>query len=217
MSDIKTFIHLDPGYDPKKDWIQVEKIEKDKKTKEELLLKEATKKKPEVILFAGNILHAIKALNFLATIRAKTGAHLIDSVEQLIKVLDELKKTLRQLTLEDVSYDSDFVQHFSDAWHALLNGSNTLEWWNKKTEEKKRIKKIIDNIRLYPPKEEYTLGFYLIEFTGKDWLPFPFMHLLHNLHEEYGTLKEKSQLALWISEIDSIIKLIPFTKNKDTF
>ncbi len=203
MSDIKTSV--DSG--GSKDWLRVEKIEKIQQQHEELLRKEAEKKKPEVLLFAGFVLFIRKVLNFLGTSKSRAAASLIDSVEGIIQYLDGLKKILKKLADEDVSHNPEYVQTLSDAWHDLLDASDALDWWErKKGEEHTPIKKIIESIRSFPPKEEHSLGFYLMEFAGKEWLPFPFMDLLHTLHTEYQSQKEKSQLGFWITSLDSTIK-----------
>lgn len=198
MTDFKT--RIDPEPLPPKDWIAVEKIEKDKRGKEELLKKNEGKGNPKLILFSSLIVFARKILTLLSSNRSRSAAFLVDTAQGLIEYLNAFKKTLQTLSAEDKGYNPEYIQEFSDAWHNLLEGIAALEWLErKKSEEKTRIKKIVDTIGCYPSGEEHSLGFYLSEFAGKEWLPFPFMDLLHALHEE------KNNLASWISEIDQII------------
>ena len=140
--------------------------------------------------------------------RSKVTSVFIDSIEGLIPYLHDLKKALQLLATEDVSHDSDYVQKLSDTWYNLIEGLATLDWWEKKRNEKRnRVKKILETMRLYPPQEQHTFGFYLSKHAGKEWLPFPLMDLLFSLHEDYQALKEKSVLGKWIAEVESIIKV----------
>ncbi|NGX32738.1 MAG: hypothetical protein K1060chlam4_00788, partial [Candidatus Anoxychlamydiales bacterium] len=70
------------------------------------------------------------------------------------------------------------------------------------------IKKIIDEINEYPKNSEFTLGYYISEFAGYSWVPFPYMEMLQNLHLEDKKDPINSHLSHWISIIDELLKLI---------
>jgi len=60
------------------------------------------------------------------------------------------------------------------------------------------IKKIIDEINDYPKNSEFTLGYYISEFAGYSWVPFPYMEMLQNLHLEDKKDPINSHLSHWI-------------------
>ena len=64
----------------------------------------------------------------------------------------------------------------------------------KKNESLSQIKTLIATFHSYPPKQPWSLGFYMTEYAGKDWLPFPRMELLHQLHDDFIAHPKESQL-----------------------
>lgn len=205
MSDFKTNIGSERN--PEKDWIAVQRIEKIRDEQEEELANEAKKKNPEALLLAGFFSFIKKVFVFLTTNRRRGQAVLIDNISGLIQYLTSVKKMLLRLGTEDQGYNPEFVQDLADAWHTLIEATNTFEWMvRKNAQEIAKVKTFIEGVRNFPPGEEHSLGYYLTQFAGKDWLPFPFMDLLNSLHEAYQTDKAKSQLNSWISSLDEIIK-----------
>lgn len=205
MSDFKT--NIDTGRNPDKDWIAVQRIEKIREDEEEELANEAKKRNPEALLIAGFFSFLKKIFVFLTANRRRGQAILIDNIAGLIQYLSSLKSALSKLATEDQSYNPEFIQELSDAWHTLIEATSTFEWMvRKNAQEIAKVKFFIEEVRNFPPGEEHSLGFYLTQFAGREWLPFPFMDLLYSLHEAYQTDKVKSQLNVWILHLDSIIK-----------
>ena len=120
--------------------------------------------------------------------------------------LTDFKNVLVDLTKKDVSRDPDYAQHLSQVWHQLLESANLVEFLErKKTDVLVQLKTLIETFNHYPAKQEHSLGYYMTEFAGKEWLPFPFMEQLHLLYEDYVSHKKESQLFHWISSIDLIL------------
>jgi hypothetical protein len=199
MTDIKT---TTPTPEPSKDWLAVQRIEKlkaDKHHEEDI-----AKKNPIGLLMAGLCAYVRKTALFLAS-RPLAGqkSALARGVEH---ELTELKKALTLLSKEDISQSPEFALHLSKVWHHLLESVNLVEFLErKKSNVIAQLKTLIETFYAYPLKQEHSLGFYMTEFAGKDWLPFPFMELLHQLYEDHLTHQNESELAKWISAIDSIL------------
>jgi hypothetical protein len=200
MSDIKTSI--DPGNQSSKDWLKVQRVEQLKADKEGI--EELAKKNPRALLMACLCAYVRKTALFLAS-RPLAGQKSALADELELELL-QLKKTLESLIKEDVSRDPDYAQHLSLVWHQLLESVNLVEFLErKKNDVLTQLNILIVTFDHYPPRQEHSLGFYMTEFAGKEWLPFPFMEQLHQLYEDYQSNKKESQLYHWISTIDLIL------------
>ena len=63
-------------------------------------------------------------------------------------------------------------------------------------------------INTYPKNSEFSLGFYLSEFAGYKWIPFPYINMLKDLHIEVQKKKENSHLSKWISTLNDLLEKI---------
>jgi len=200
MADIKPSI--DPGYQPSKDWLSVQHIQKLKADKEGV--EELAKKNPRALLMASLCAYIRKIALFLAS-RPLAGRKSALANELELE-LAGLKKVLESLTKEDLSRDPDYAQLLSQGWHQLLDSVNlALFLERKKSDVHTQLKTLIETFHQYPSQQEHSLGYYMTEFAGKEWLPFPFMEQLHQLYEDHQTHKKESQLSHWISSIDLIL------------
>jgi len=134
-----------------------------------------------------------------------------ENVEQLeegdlITHLKALKKSFNILKEEDQSQNSLFAQKLSDLWHTLLDHMAELKLLDpKKHQEIEKINIFMNEIKHYPKNTDHTLGYYFTEYAGQKWLPFPFMEILKELHNNYQENPEKSHLLRWTKEIDDIL------------
>ncbi len=200
MSDVKPAV--DPAFQPPKDWLAVQQTEQIQANKESI--EEIVKKNPRALLMASLCAYVRKTALFLASrpIAGRKSA-LADELEL---ELSDLKNVLVELTKKDVSRDADYAQHLSQVWHHLLDSLKLVEFLErKKTDVLNQLKTLIETFYKYPARQEHSLGYYMTEFAGKEWLPFPFMEQLHLLYEDYVSHKKESQLSLWISSIDLIL------------
>jgi hypothetical protein len=200
MSDIKPAV--DPAFQPPKDWLAVQQVEQVKAGKEGL--EEIVKKNPRGLLMACLSAYVRKMALLLAS-RPLAGRKSAIA-DELELELSAFKNVLAILTKKDVSRDPDYAQHLSQVWHQLLESANLIEFLErKKTDVLIQLKTLIETFNHYPAKQEHSLGYYMTEFAGKEWLPFPFMEQLHLLYEDYVSHKKESQLFHWISSIDLIL------------
>jgi hypothetical protein len=199
MTDFKTFI--DPSGQAK-DWLTVQRVEQlkaDKENQEEII-----KKNPAALLMAGLCAYIRKTALFLASRPLAGQKSAIASGVEL--ELSELKKCLVILSKQDESRNPEYTQQLSNAWHQLLDSVTLVEFLErKKNEPLTQIKTLIETFQSYPPKQPRSLGFYMTKYAGKDWLPFPCMEMLQQLHENFIAHPKDNQLAHWIASIDFIL------------
>ncbi|MBI5345552.1 MAG: hypothetical protein HZB76_00170 [Chlamydiae bacterium] len=115
-----------------------------------------------------------------------------------------IKTSLEQLAKQDFSQNPTYLNYFAFNWLKFLKDFEFLILDNAQVTDK--IKKFIEEMHHFPQKEDYSLGYYLSEFAGYKWIPFPYMELLKNLHLEYQTKNESSQLKSWIDFLDALLK-----------
>lgn len=124
----------------------------------------------------------------------------------LHKEIVTIKASLTSLKEKNLCQDSEFLNYFAYIWMKFLKDYEYYVLKNEKATS--LIKKIIDEINEYPKNAEFTLGYYISEFAGYTWVPFPYMEMLQNLHLEYQKDLLNSHLSKWISLIDQLLELI---------
>lgn len=184
------------GHDPYKG-LKPEKIEKNKADKE------GFKGPPErkgLEVFA-KILQVCKTM--VSTLTDFVEKQSTSSIERFIKRdLEEMKKAFNDLKKIDCSQDMQYISHLSDLWHQFKEDARhfkkdplifplTQDWINK--------------VKHYPEKEKHSLGFYLEEYAGHKWLPFPYMEMLKDLHLEHQRDPDNSTLTQWTNALTEII------------
>ncbi|MCI0382742.1 MAG: hypothetical protein L0207_06825 [Chlamydiae bacterium] len=199
MSDFQKPINrLDKIHD---EHIIVPPVEKEKKDREEL------QKEPEKlrdILFA-TIFGYLKNLFDSFTSKGKIEGKIINYTI-ILEDLYAFKLLLFTLGNEDQSKNPKFAQDLSELWHKLLEDCNNIEILERKNlKDVSQFKEILSLIKDYPYKEEHSLGYYLIEHVGEDWLPFPYMEILLQLHLEFQNNPKQSHLKKWIDYLDTLI------------
>lgn len=177
--------------------IAVNPLEKDKREKEEgyTSLKGSTRSQ----IFATLTSYFKKILTILSTKEKKV---FVDQQQLLTHVL-AFRKLLVILSKEDKSHDPEFTQQLSELWHNLLDDCNLPSQIPSETLDK--IKFYISQVQNYPSSADHTLGYYFTQYAGKDWLPFPFMELLQQLHEEHIATPQTSVLTNWLTLLNDII------------
>ena len=118
--------------------------------------------------------------------------------------LDKLEVSLRHLCESDLSQDAEFLQELSHHWLKLLDDFFPMSL--SKNAIIMPLKDFLDDINSYPPDQEFSLGYYLSEYAGLEWIPFPYMDLLKKLHAEHKKSPDNSKIQQWINEIEKIIQ-----------
>ena len=117
----------------------------------------------------------------------------------------KMKDSLKILTEEDKSQDILFLKNLSHIWQNLLEDSLELK---KTTPLAVQFKNFIKQLAFYPEEEEYSLAYYLSEYAGRAWLPFPYMELIQKLHTLSQNHPNNNPLHNWIISLEKIITLL---------
>ncbi len=125
-------------------------------------------------------------------------------IKDLFTALNQFKALLETLMKKDLSHDYQFAESLSKNWHIILDHAVDTTYTKSTPHYLTELKKIITSIHSYPENDEHTLGYYLTEFAGETWLPFPFIHILYTLHEDALLNPSKSILTTWINQISII-------------
>ncbi len=117
--------------------------------------------------------------------------------------IQTIKSSLEALKEKDLCQNTEFMNFFAFIWMKFLKDYD--DYTLKSTEITSLIKKLISEINLYPKDTDFTLGYYISEFAGYKWIPFPYMEILQNLYLEYIKDPEKSHLKAWVDILDEIL------------
>src|SRR5439155_17982387 len=119
--------------------------------------------------------------------------------------LEQIQAAFERLKTVDFSQDVSYLNYLSEVWHRFLDDAAKIKKdapFFAKTEE------FIEIMQEYPQSEEHSLGYYLAEFAGSEWLPFPFMEILAKLHLEHASNPENSNLRKWTDLLTILIEKI---------
>lgn len=122
--------------------------------------------------------------------------------------LEAFKTILEELSSEDKSHDPEYTQRLSLLWQNLFENCKDMDETSANQNSlASKIYRFVGEIKHFPPGEDeiHTLGYYLAEHAGQDWIPFPFMSLLADLYQEAQTSPSTSQLNSWVTKIGEII------------
>ncbi len=176
---------------------QEHKAEQDKPTPEQL--------KQLTLPFLGSIAEFLKKqLDLLSSKKRKK----IGSSEKrkILENLSAFRKLLNTLTQIDQSYNPEFIQKMSELWSDIIVDYYYLKSLDKKNViDLAKMDSLIRQINSFPKEEEHSLGYYLAEYVGKKWLPFPFIQCMQLLHEEHQKTPAKSHLQEFMSLLNEII------------
>jgi hypothetical protein len=117
--------------------------------------------------------------------------------------LIRLKASLDLLKNEDRSQDIHFLSDLSQSWNQAV--AESLEY----NEEAALIFKLfVKKIAHYPENQGHTFGYYLTEYAGQKWIPFPYMDLVQKIHMEYEKNPDTSALTEWTRLLSDAIRLL---------
>lgn len=112
------------------------------------------------------------------------------------------KAAMETMMREDRSQDSAFLKRLSNLWQQALEHGAELQ---TKSSLGKKLKAFIKDIESYPESEEHTFGYYLNEFAGQNWLPFPYIEMIQKLHREHVLAPSDSLLSKWAHMLHKIL------------
>jgi hypothetical protein len=187
-----------PGRDPYKDY-KVEPLQGDKKEREKF---PPLEKPSGAALLAAYVLQFFRKLFSLFEDQAQENFPI--GREQDIKTdLTLLRAAFDILKGQDRSQDIQFLNHLSEIWHRVQEDSFL---FRRSSPFSMSLRSLIKQIQNYPPDEEHTLGYYLTEFAGQSWLPFPYMELIQKIHYEHERTPSLSILTVWTAQLNQLIK-----------
>jgi hypothetical protein len=195
-----------PEHDPLKSYYRVEEIERIR-LDEERQGKRPPNEPPEdegkpgfsafVLLLMDKVLEYVKhSIN-----RGLSAASEIEVRETLLL----FKAALETMMQEDRSQDAPFLKRVSQIWQKTLEQSLSLK---ASSPLGKQLRAFIKEIETYPENEEHTFGYYLDEYVGLQWLPFPYMELILKLHRQHEADPGSSLLARWAALIGEMLGLL---------
>lgn len=201
MSDLDKNIHRKDGPAPFEKII-VNPIEKERRERDKSYSNLQNSSRAQV--FAALISYFKKILSTLGP-KGKFPTHFFDQ-KNLIESTLAFKELLLILAKEDLSHNPDFTQKLGQLWHNLTDDCNSLELLQGSPfDTGTKVKFFISQVQNFPLGADHTLGYYLTEYAGNDWIPFPFMELLQGLHLEYNASPPISVLQNWISLLNDIL------------
>ncbi|MBX7067221.1 MAG: hypothetical protein K1X28_08325 [Parachlamydiales bacterium] len=117
--------------------------------------------------------------------------------------LSQLKTSLDLLKVEDRSQDVHFLNDLSLSWNRSLEESldfnqDALAVFNL----------FVKKMNHYPENQRHTFGYYLTEYAGQKWVPFPYMELVQKIHREHEMNPAGSALTEWTRLLEDTLKLL---------
>lgn len=190
------------GTDPYEKY-RVAEVQKDKGPRD---LSEGTEEgKPErQSAFAAYVALVFK--KFLELFESTTEQGLAVSAESdVLEHLILFKAALEIMKIEDRSQDAPFLNSLAQHWHQLLD--DVLRF-RRQTPLSIQMRSCIKQFQQYPENQQHSLGYYLTEYAGQKWLPFPYMEMIYKLHAQHKKNPDTSTLTAWSKSVDELIALL---------
>jgi|SRR5579872_626205 len=184
---------------------RVDAIERDRQAKEDQRKKpppeEPQEKRWIVVAYILMMLNKIIEL-FQGVPERGIGSQEEKAIRENLLLLRAAFETMKK---EDRSQDIDFLNRLSQLWQTVLEDALRFKRVSLLSKE---LKNLIDKIQHYPQSQQHTLGYYLAEYAGQKWLPFPFMELIQKIHTEHLQSPRQSALTDWTTQIDNLLLLM---------
>ncbi len=209
MSDFQKSVDSRDGKPPEWAIPPAQPIEKDKKEKQPYppgSEKELTQQQLLLIFTA----FFKKILNFFIS-QDRSQMTEIEK-QQISEDLVSLRSMLQILGNQDQSHHPEFTHHLAELWHHLIEDCQHVASTDPNLF---KVKYFIDQVNAFPPNEDHSLGYYLARYAGKDWLPFPFMDMLQQLHKQYQENPHSSTLNEWVVELSAIVSKLDIKAELD--
>jgi len=197
------FIPSDWGHRVVRNKILIPAIEKDRHATEDSF-KNIDRRKNALTQMAAVIALMRKLLS--QSIDDETKSLKVKAPTSSTKLFDEFKKLLFLLKDQDMATDISYAQKLSKSWNDIINAYIPAILERTPKESKKLIKEFLNMVRSYEGEADHSMGYYLTQYAGENWLPFPFIKLVRSLHEDYVAKKDQSHITRWINQIASIDK-----------
>lgn len=193
---------IDPSEGPRDERLYASRTQEDKKEKEKY--RQLPSSEGKEILIATFFSYLKKMFDTFSPSK-KLAGKVIDQ-QTIIEHLQSFKKKLAELAEKDLSNSPPFATQLSDIWSLLFEDFENVSVLERKDlKEIASFREMMDIIKHYPPESEHRLGYYLLQHAGEDWLPFPFIEILKQLHDQHLEDPKTSTLTTWQTLIDNVI------------
>jgi hypothetical protein len=192
-----------PPRDPYEDY-RVEAVEKDRKESPQPPLKPRGPRPSAMEIVAAYILSLFRKLLELIEkgIGGRSSAH---HKERLSQNLLLFKTSIEMMKHEDKSQNGPFLSSLALDWNRLVSDLRKMSAGGP---IEVGLRALVQQIRLYPKGSEHTFGYYLSEYAGQKWLPFPFMDMVRKMHFEHQKDPSSSELSDWSTRLDTLLSLL---------
>ncbi len=191
-----------------RDWIKVHQVEKDRRIRDQEKLRSGPLPQKKRLLVALRLMDKMVS-KMLVELQDKP---VIDLEKNTTDCLFELHKLLTNLKKRDLSTSIPFAASFSKNWNAMLESYIPVLLRRLPKPLQIEIKEFQKALYHYPDKSDYSLAYYLTNYAGEKWLPFPFITMVRDLHIEHANRPNESLLNAWTKTLSKIIK--PLTGKK---
>ena len=116
------------------------------------------------------------------------------TINEIAVAAEKFRNELSKLKATDDTDNPHYTEVLSDLWETLLAAppNSPLAPFLKLANE-------------YPFGDAHSLGFYLSQHAGDEWLPFPFLEILKKLHQGYVLRKHHSELSHLLNLLDQAL------------
>ena len=126
---------------------------------------------------------------------------MLADLQHFFNILEELTKT-------DESFNPAYLLRLGQTWHALEEDCRAKVIAEQKSSEiLSQTKSLLSEVSSYPKGTDHKLGHYLTKDVGEEWIPFPYMEMLRELHREHNASPTTSTLNHWMTLISDILSL----------
>ncbi|MDE3045602.1 MAG: hypothetical protein KGJ02_03045 [Verrucomicrobiota bacterium] len=188
-------------HDPYKDY-KVEEIGKDKLSDDKITPPE---KEPDESLALGAYLLSLFRKCWQIFQKDTERGVSTETEKEVRANLLKLKAALEILKKEDRSQDTEFLNSLSHLWHQTLEDHLRFK---RGSSFSTSFRTFVRDLQHFPEGQEHSLGYYLSEYAGEKWLPFPYLELIQKIYREHQQSPSTSALTRWTEKIDQLSAIL---------
>jgi len=129
----------------------------------------------------------------------------VSAESEVSEHLAQLKAAIEILKMEDHGQDSAFLNNLSLLWDQVLED---VVRFRRQTPLSIKMRAFLKELQHYPDDPVHSLGYYLTEYAGQKWLPFPYMEMISRLTLAHQKKPESSLLSRWSGMLDEMIQIL---------
>ena len=173
----------------------IDAVERERQAREQKNSGEPPEEKGGLAAYFLKLVHRIFTLLLAQPEKAHAEKGVVESLKSLKAAFEILKR-------EDRSEDIQFLKHLSYVWTRVLEDALGFQ---RDSELALQYKILIKKIDRFPENQVHTFGYYLSEYAGQKWIPFPYMEMIQKIHSEHEKSPAVSALTEWTALIDQLL------------